>query len=184
MVKKLKQMAAKQAAAGGLFDSALASTIKDSAQQIWLAGLGAFSKAQAEGGKVFDALVKEGASLQRKTQSVAEEKIGEVTSRMSGMAGDVSAKAGQHWDKLESIFEERVSKALNKLGVPASKEVDALARRIDELSAQVARLSKSVPAKSRAAQAVKPAKTAKTAKATNGTGKPAAKRAAARKTAA
>ena len=104
MVKKLKQMADKQAtSAAGLFDSALAGTVKESAQQIWLAGLGAFSKAQAEGGKVFEALVKEGTSMQRKTQSVAEEKISAVTSRMSNMAGDVTAKAGQQWDKLESI---------------------------------------------------------------------------------
>ena len=58
MVKKLKQMADKQASSSGrLFDSALAGTVKESAQQIWLAGLGAFSKAQEEGGKVFDALV-------------------------------------------------------------------------------------------------------------------------------
>ena len=177
MVKKLKQMAEKQATSSGLFDSALASTVKDSAQQIWLAGLGAFSKAQEEGGKVFDALVKEGVSLQRKTQAVAEEKIGEVTSRMSNMAGDVSAKAGQQWDKLESIFEERVSKALNKLGVPSSKDVDALVKRIDELSMQVAKLSKPAgAAKSSAAKAV------------NGVAKPVAKpagkRTAARKTAA
>jgi len=73
MVKKLKQMAEKKAAsAAGMFDSALAGAVKDSAQQIWLAGMGAFSKAQAEGGKVFEALVKEGTSLQRKTQAVAE----------------------------------------------------------------------------------------------------------------
>ena len=48
----------------------LSSTVKDSAQQIWLAGLGAFSKAQEEGGKVFEALVKEGMTIQRKTQAV------------------------------------------------------------------------------------------------------------------
>src|SRR5437870_2581215 len=172
MVKKLKQMADKKAASPtGLFDSALAGTVKESAQQIWLAGLGAFSKAQAEGGKVFEALVKEGVSLQRKTQAVAEEKIGEVTSRMSNMAGDVSAKAGQQWDKLESIFEERVSKALGKLGVPSAKDVDALTKRIDELSAQVAKLSKSAPTKATAAKAV------------NGVAKPAAKRTVARKSA-
>ena len=52
MVKKLQKMAEKKsAAASGLLDSQLAQTVKDSAQQIWLAGLGAFSKAQAEGGK-------------------------------------------------------------------------------------------------------------------------------------
>ena len=148
MVKKLKAMAEKQAASPtGLFDGALAGTVKDSAQQIWLAGLGAFSKAQEEGGKVFEALVKEGTSLQRKTQSVAEEKLGEVTSRMTGMASEVQAKAGQHWDKLESIFEERTAKALNKLGVPSAKDVDALIARIDELSAKVAKLSKTAPVK-------------------------------------
>ena len=151
MVKKLKQMADKQAGgAAGLFDSALAGTVKDSAQQIWLAGLGAFSKAQEEGGKVFEALVKEGTSLQRKTQSVAEEKIGEVTHRMTSMASDVQAKAGQHWDKLESIFEERTAKALGKLGVPAAKDVDALVKRIDELAAQVAKLGKGAPVKTAA----------------------------------
>jgi len=153
MVKKLKQMADKKAAStGNLLDSALAGSVKDSAQQIWLAGMGAFSKAQEEGGKVFEALVKEGLSLQRKTQAAAEERISEVTSKMSGMAGDVSAKAGQHWDKLETIFEERTAKALNKLGVPSAKDVEALMKRIDELSAQVAKLSKMAPAKKAAAK--------------------------------
>jgi poly(hydroxyalkanoate) granule-associated protein len=169
MVKKLKQMAEKQAAgASGLFDSALAGSVKDSAQQIWLAGMGAFSKAQAEGGKVFEALVKEGVSLQKKTQSVAEEKFGEVSSKMTGMANEVQAKAGQQWDKLESIFEERTAKALSKLGVPSAKDVSALTSRIDELSAKVAKLSKGAPAKTAAksaAPAVKPSAkaTAKTA---------------------
>ncbi len=170
MVKKLKQMADKKAASpAGLFDSALASSVKDSAQQIWLAGMGAFSKAQEEGGKVFEALVKEGVTLQRKTQAVAEEKLGEVTSRMSNMAGDVSSKAGQHWDKLETIFEERVAKSLNKLGVPAAKDVDALSKRIDALAAQVAKLSKG---------AAKPAKAEPTAKAAKPAAAPARKAAA------
>jgi len=61
MVKKLKAMADKKNASGArLFDSALAGSVKESAQQIWLAGMGAFAKAQAEGRQVFDALVKEG----------------------------------------------------------------------------------------------------------------------------
>ena len=143
MVKKLKQMADKQAAsASGLFDSALAAQVKDSAQQIWLAGMGAFAKAQAEGRQVFEALVKEGASLQKKTQSAAEERIGEVTSRMTNMAGDVSSRAGQQWDKLESIFEERTAKAMKRLGVPSAKDVAALSARIDELGAKLAKVAK------------------------------------------
>ncbi|MFM2055247.1 MAG: hypothetical protein RL456_3284 [Pseudomonadota bacterium] len=143
MVKKLKQMAEKQAAgAAGMFDSALAGSVKESAQQIWLAGMGAFSKAQAEGGKVFEALVKEGVSLQRKTQTAAEEKLSEVTSKMTGMASEVQAKAGQQWDKLESIFEDRTAKALARLNVPTAKDLKELSARIDALSAQLAALGK------------------------------------------
>ncbi len=148
MVKKLKAMADRKSGAGNhLFDSALASSVKESAQQIWLAGMGAFAKAQAEGKQVFESLVKEGASLQKKTQSVAEEKYDEVTSRMTSMADDVSAKAGKQWDKLETIFEERTAKALQKLGVPTSKDVQSLMDRIDALQAQVSARAKATASK-------------------------------------
>ena len=143
MVKKLKQMAEKQAAgASGIFDSALAGSVKESAQQIWLAGMGAFAKAQAEGGKAFETLIKEGTNLQRKTQTAAEGKLGEVASKMTGMASEVQARAGQQWDKLENIFEERTAKALHKLGVPSAQDVAALSARIDELTAQLAKKAK------------------------------------------
>jgi poly(hydroxyalkanoate) granule-associated protein len=100
---------------------------------------------QAEGGKVFETLVKEGMNLQKKTQGMAEDKISEVTGKMTAMAGTVSAKAGQNWDKLEAIFEQRTAKAMNKLGVPTAKDVDALVKRVDALAAAVAKLSKKGP---------------------------------------
>ncbi len=147
MVKKL-QKSTEQTQTHPATGAQLASSVKDSAQQIWLAGLGAFSKAQAEGGKVFETLVKDGVGLQRKTQAAAEEKISEATSKMTSMANgitakatgvatDITAKATGQWDKLENIFEERVAKALSKMGMPTAKEVQALAKRVDELSAKL-----------------------------------------------
>lgn len=136
MVKKLKKTGGQSS--GSTASAQLASTVKESAQQIWLAGLGAFSKAQEEGGKVFEALVKEGVTLQKRTQVVAEEKLTEATHRMATMANDLSSKASGQWDKLESIFEERVSRALKKLGVPTAREIDALATRVEELNRTVA----------------------------------------------
>lgn len=135
MVKKLQKSGAEDKAS-----SQLAGTVKESAQQIWLAGLGAFSKAQEEGGKVFEALVKEGVTLQKRTQAAAEEKLSEASSRMTSMASDLSNKASGQWDKLESIFEDRVSRALKKLGVPTAREIDALVDRIEELQRTVAGL--------------------------------------------
>lgn len=164
MVKKIQKPDSDKKAAG----AHLSGTVKDSAQQIWLAGLGAFAKAQEEGGKVFEALVKEGTSIQRKTQAAAEEKISEATSRMANMATDISSRAAGQWDKLENIFEDRVAKALNKLGVPSSKDIDVLVARIEELNKSVQKLS---------ARNAAPAPAAKPA-----AKKPAAKRAPARKT--
>jgi poly(hydroxyalkanoate) granule-associated protein len=159
MVKKLKSISEKKSTgAAGLMDGQLASSVKDSAQQIWLAGMGAFSKAQEEGGKVFEALVKEGMNLQKKTTGIAEEKIGEVTGKMTAMADTVTAKAGQNWDKLESIFESRTAKALAKLGVPTAKDVEALSKKVDTLAAQVAKLSKgAAPAAAKKAPVAKKA---------------------------
>lgn len=121
MAKKLKSVGT---------DSKLSSTIRESAQQIWLAGLGAFAKAQEEGNKVFDALVREGESIQSKTRKVAEDKVTEM-----------AAKATGTWDKLEQVFENRVAKALNSLGVPTRNDIEALTQRVAQLTAEVEKLS-------------------------------------------
>ena len=124
MVSKLKTLSE---------NNQLANTIKDSTQQIWLAGLGAFAKAQAEGGKVFEALVREGMALQRKTQDTAQEHWGEAAQRMGQMASGLGERAAGQWDRLEGIFEERVAKALQRLGVPTAQEVQALRERVAAL---------------------------------------------------
>ncbi len=119
-----------------------AEKVRESAQQIWLAGLGAFAKAQQEGGKVFEALVQDGVNLQRKTQAAAQEQMAEATERITELAGGLSARAGQSWSRLETIFEERVDRALSGLGVPAASELQLLAQRVSQLEAELAALKK------------------------------------------
>ena len=152
MVKKLKALA-------GLSDNQLANTVKDSAQQIWLAGLGAFAKAQEEGNKVFDALVKEGETIHKKTRKAADEKMAEV-----------AVKAAGTWDRLEQVFEDRVARALGSLGVPAKKDIDKLAKRVAELTAVVQKLTEAPAAtpvrKAAAKPAAKPVAAAKVEKVT------------------
>ncbi len=118
-------------------DEAKADRIKDSAQQIWLAGLGAFAKMQQEGSKAFEALVKDGAGVQKKTQQAAEETLAQAQARMSGFASEFGPKAAGGWGKLENIFEERVARALEKLGMPSAVEVAALQARVEALEAQL-----------------------------------------------
>lgn len=133
MVKKLK------AIAGGT-DTQFAQTVKESAQQIWLAGLGAFVKAQAEGMKAFNNLVKEGESLQSRTSKAASAKVAEAAAKASGT-----------WDKLEKVFEDRVARALSSLGVPTKKDIETLTRRVSELTEVVQGLNGGKPAPRRRA---------------------------------
>jgi poly(hydroxyalkanoate) granule-associated protein len=111
--------------------------IKDSAQQIWLAGLGAFAKMQQEGSKAFEALVKDGVGMQKKTQQAAEETLAQAQARMAGLAGDIGNKAAGGWGKLENIFEERVARAMVNLGMPTAEEFVALKTRVEALEAQL-----------------------------------------------
>jgi poly(hydroxyalkanoate) granule-associated protein len=141
VVKKLKSVAK---------DSQLSATIRDSAEQIWLAGLGAFAKAQEEGTKVFDALIREGEAIQKKTRKVTEDKVTEMASKATGT-----------WDKLEQVFETRVARSLNSLGVPTKDDVAELAKRVAELKAEVAKLnSKAAKPKTVAPKATAPRKAA------------------------
>jgi poly(hydroxyalkanoate) granule-associated protein len=160
----------------GLDNLPLPGAVKDSAQQIWQAGLGAFTRAQAEGSKAFESLVKEGMAIQKKTQGMAEEKIAEAASRVTAMAGGFTARATGHMDKLEGIFEERVAKALNKLGVPSAKDVSALIDRIEALNASVQALSQQAGKAPAAAKKATPKKPS--------VNKAPAKKASARKSAA
>src|SRR5690606_36240991 len=159
MARKLKALA--EGADGKADLNQLARTIRDSAQQIWLAGLGAFSKAQDEGGKVFEALVKEGLNLQRRTRAVTEERLGAVGQKMTRAAGDLSKQATESWDRLEQVFEDRVSRALLRLGVPTSREIAELSARVDALNEAVQSMmggAAKAPARRFAAKAVKATK--------------------------
>jgi len=116
-------------------------SIMDSAQQIWLAGLGAFAKAQEQGGHLFENLLKEGSSLEQKTRKLATGKVDDVRDAVETGVTQVRERTQETWDRLEQVFENRVSRALAKLGVPARKDIDELLKRVDELNRDVRRLN-------------------------------------------
>ena len=141
MVRKLRELA--EGAAGAAAANPLAQQVKDSAQQIWLAGLGAFGKTQSEGRKVFEALVQEGMSLQKRTSAmVGGDKVAEMGKMAGKVAGQASGKANAAWDKLEQVFEDRVARSLGRLGVPTKAELEGLAKKVDALNASVKALHK------------------------------------------
>jgi poly(hydroxyalkanoate) granule-associated protein len=133
--------------------NALAEAVTASAQQIWQAGLGAFAKAQQDGGKMFDMLVRDGAELHQMTQQFSTDKFFGGTGKVGRLAENVSRQASGSWEKLEKLFEDRVARSLRSLGVPSRGEVDELRREIDALKAA---MTPPAPA-ARGAAASKPA---------------------------
>ena len=166
MVKKFSKDAAAKSTESSLLD-----TVKESSSHIWLAGLGAFSKAQEEGSKVFEALVKEGSGLQKKFRSLADSRMNEMTNEVSGKVTEASSKAAEAWSRLETVFEDRVGRAVGRLGVPTKADITKLTQRVEELTKQVQKMNagKAAPAKAAPVKAVAAVK------------KPAARKPAARK---
>ena len=144
-------------------DNQLAQAVTQSAQKIWLAGLGAFARARTEGDKFFDLLVEQGKGIRARTETAADQALKTVRSQADATLANAQGK----WDKLEQVFEDRVSRSLNRLGVLTSKDVDELARQVAELNESVrALMGGAAPARARKAPARKaPARKVRTRKA-------------------
>jgi poly(hydroxyalkanoate) granule-associated protein len=117
----------------------------ENVQQIWLAGMGAVAKAQKEGPAAFQDAVAEGFELLTRSRSNAEQVIREAfeNAQESVQAKLDSARdqATETWDNLETLFQSRVQKAMNQLGVPTAEEIRVLTRRVAELNTTVKTLS-------------------------------------------
>ncbi len=124
--------------------------------QVWLAGLGAVSRAQQGAPKLMEELVAEGARVQADTQAAAEKALRGAISglqetlnaRMNKVRGD----ANDAFENLEKIFRARVNSALAQLGVPSSGEVQSLSKRVDALNAHIDKLARKPVARMRTAR--------------------------------
>ena len=141
MLKKAKAEAQGGHRQGG-GEKGISKAVLESSHQIWLAGLGAFAKAQQGGKQVFDMLVKQGEVLEAKTRSAAAQTADAAREAAKAKAKEMQTMAGGTWDKLEQVFEDRVSRALARLGVYTSSDVERLSERVNELSEAVNALLK------------------------------------------
>lgn len=119
----------------------MAGKIMESGQQIWLAGLGAFAKAQEEGSKLYDSLIKEGSALEKITSKYTTAKVSEVRGAVETTVNQVKDRATDTFGKLEKVFEDRVSGALGALGIPGREELNDLSRKVEELNRLVKGIS-------------------------------------------
>ena len=130
----------------------LSRSLVESAQQIWMAGVGAFTRAQGEGSKLFEALVNEGMNIEKTTRKLATGKVDAVRDAVEDRVGVVRGRASDTWDRLEKVFEDRVQRALNRLGIPGREELAELIARVDALTAQLKKSGGLASAKTTAAR--------------------------------
>jgi len=137
------------------------AAVIENVQQIWLAGMGAIAKAQKEGPAAFTDAVAEGFKLLERSRSNAEQAIRDAfdvaQESVQSRFGSARDQATETWDNLEALFQSRVQKALNQLGVPSAEEIRILTRRVAELNESVQALSgRQVRAKTAAAKRAGP----------------------------
>lgn len=114
-------------------------------RQIWLAGLGAYAKAGQEGLDYLRGLVNAGEALEGKGKHLlsdqldaANDKLAPVKDRIEAVKGTV----GSRFEQVQELFDSRVARALNRLGIPSRKDVDELSAKLDVLNAMLAEAQK------------------------------------------
>jgi poly(hydroxyalkanoate) granule-associated protein len=121
------------------------AVLVENVQQVWLAGMGAIARAQKEGPAAFQDAVSEGLKLlnrsRTQTQKVIRDAFEAAQSTMQTRVEGVRDQAGETWDNLEALFQNRVHKALRQIGVPNGDEIRLLTKRVAELYDAVQNLS-------------------------------------------
>lgn len=123
-----------------LTENQVAERVKESANQIWLAGLGAYAKAEKEGTKLFEVLVRDGEKLESKTRDFVERQLTTARDQVTAArdkVDEVKARATGSWGKVEKAFDERVSNALHRLDIPTKADFDDVSARIDALADRI-----------------------------------------------
>ena len=122
------------------------ANVIENAQHVWLAGMGAVAKAQKEGPAAFQEAVAEGLQVLTRSRTTAEKMIRDVFESAQGSATET-------WDNLEALFQSRVQRALQQIGVPNASEIRLLTKRVAELNDNVKALSAKSARSARAAKA-------------------------------
>ncbi len=115
----------------------LTRSLSESAQQIWLAGMGAFNRAQAEGTRLFEGLVREGMGLEQNARRFADQQARTARRTVESTVETARDRALDGWDKLEKGLEDRVHRTLLRMGVPDRNDLAELSRRVDALTAEL-----------------------------------------------
>lgn len=136
-----------------LLDNSLAHNVREFARQIWLAGLGAFARAQDEGSKFFETLVQEGQAVDARMKKAADETVEPMKSEVKTMKGKVEEmreRATGAWNKLEEVFQARVARALHRLGVPTREDIQQLFQQVEVLSRNIQELTQAAEVETKA----------------------------------
>ena len=110
--------------------------LKDSVHRIWLAGLGALAAAEEEGSKLFSKLVDRG----RDVESKGKVEVDKVNDKVRTEVDKAKAKAESAFENWGEKFDEKLTSALHRLGVPTRDEIHHLTRRVEELNSKVEHL--------------------------------------------
>lgn len=122
------------------------------AREVWLAGLGALSRLEKEGDKVFQSLVERGKDYQDKRTQQLQEATENLREQQESFAEDVTERLDDATKSVEKAVSDTLSGTLGRIGVPSREEVRGLSRRVGELSKKLDALSQMLEAQQTAVE--------------------------------
>lgn len=102
-------------------------------KKIWLAGLGAISRAEQEDDTWLEQLMLDG----ERYELAQQEELDRLLLAMSGSLQKHQHRARHRFEDIESAFEDKVTQALNRLGLVSKSQLQTLETRLAELEAQL-----------------------------------------------
>lgn len=120
------------------------SEVKLYARKIWLAGLGAYSKAGQEGAEYVKDLIKTGEEVEKKGKKIVDKQLDAANSEIDTIKEDVNGVKGKfevQLHKVEKAFDHRVARALNRFGIASKHDVETLSAKLDGLTALLERVA-------------------------------------------
>jgi poly(hydroxyalkanoate) granule-associated protein len=131
--------------------------LRDSVEEVWLAGLGALALAEEKGTQVFRTLkrrgerlegrlVRRGTTTERTLERTIERRRDEIgkagEARLREVRSQVEALTGDTVARVNRGVDDAVTRVLHRIGVPTAQEITALTKRVEALRTTLAKAEK------------------------------------------
>ena len=128
----------------------LPNELSERGREIWLAGLGALSRVEEEGEKIFRTLIKRGEAFESRGREQAEASMQRLIEQQEQATKTMTSATKTFTDAAQSVeraVSNTLTDTLGRVGMPTRDEVEELSGKVSKLSEKLDALSAALEAR-------------------------------------